>query len=102
MYSTLYYIVVALFAAMLLLNLYFRLKVYSVYKVLVKNEVEFEAAHLFDKSKMENEIYPKYPSMTKEIKTFYRHFHYSLKMASVLVTLITILGGVLMYYRFAT
>ncbi|MEZ4982255.1 MAG: hypothetical protein R2769_11850 [Saprospiraceae bacterium] len=44
-------IVIGLFVAMLFVNVYFRVKVLKTYKVLVKNRVEFGAAHIFNKKK---------------------------------------------------
>lgn len=97
--GTLLFLVMGLFAAMLFLNLYFRLKVLRTYKKLVKNRVEFGVKHFMDKEKMEREIYPRYPHMIADIDTFVRHIQYSIKMATVLTTLITLFGGILMYYR---
>ena len=92
-------IVISLFVAMLFLNIYFRVKVLKSYKKLVQNKVEFGAKHVFSKQKMAEEILPRYPQMKEEILTFASHIQYSMKMASVLVTLITIFGGILMYFR---
>lgn len=69
------------------------------YRVLVKNRIEFGAKHLFNRQKMEEEIYPKYPDFQDEIGVFCRHVRYSMKMATVLILLITLFGGVLMYFR---
>ncbi len=99
MYILLISIVIGLFIAMLFLNLYFRAKVLRTYRKLVENRVEFGASHLFNKQKMEAEVYPKYPHMKEEIETFSRHMRYSIKMASVLTALITLFGAILMYYR---
>jgi hypothetical protein len=99
MYILLISIVIALFVAMLFLNLYFRVKVLRSYRKLLKNRVEFGAAHLFDKSKMEAEVMPKYPHMREEIETFTSHIRYSMRMATVLLALITLFGAILMYYR---
>ncbi len=99
MYILLISIVIGLFLVMLFLNLYFRVKVLRTYRKLVDNRVEFGAAHLFNKSKMEEEIFPRYPHMREEIETFSRHMQYSIKMASVLILLITLFGAILMYYR---
>jgi len=88
-----------LFAAMLFLNLYFRIRVFKTYKKLVQNRVEFGASHVFNKEKMEEEIMPKYPHMRQDIETFVRHLRYSIQMATVLIALITLFGGILMYYR---
>lgn len=99
MYIVLVSLVIALFIAMLFLNIYFRVKVLKTYKKLVQNRVEFNARHLFNKEKMEAEVYPKYPHMRQDIETFSRHIQYSIKMATVLIALITAFGAILMYYR---
>lgn len=99
MYVLLMAIVVGLFIAMLFVNVYFRVRVFKVYKVLVENRVEFGAAHIFNEEKMKSEIYPKYPAHRAHIETFVRHMRYSIKMATVLIALITLFGAILMYYR---
>ncbi len=99
MYILLVSIVLALFAAMLFLNLYFRIRVWKTYRKLVDNRVEFGAAHIFNRQKMEDEIYPLYPDMRGDIEVFVRHLRYSIRMATVLIALITIFGAILMYYR---
>ena len=99
MYVLLISIVIGLFIAMLFLNVYFRVRVFKVYKELVQNRVEFGASHIFNREKMEAEIYPKYPQQKENIETFVRHMRYSIKMASVLIALITLFGAIVMYYR---
>lgn len=92
-------IVIGLFVVMLFVNLYFRAKVLKVYGVLVRNKVEFGAAHIFNRQKLEEEILPRYPKFRNEIESFVRHMQYSIKMASVLLALITAFGAILMYFR---
>ena len=99
MYILLISIVIGLFVAMLFVNLYYRAKVFRAYGVLVRNKVEFGAAHLFNRKKMEAEVFPKYPHMKEEITTFVRYIQASIRMASVLVALITAFGAILMWYR---
>ncbi|MCB0653806.1 MAG: hypothetical protein KDC85_21190 [Saprospiraceae bacterium] len=99
MYILLITIVIGLFIAMLFLNVYFRIKVLKSYKKLVQNNVEFSAKHLFNKKRMAEEIFPRYPHMKEEIETFTNHIQYSIRMASVLIALITAFGAILMYYR---
>lgn len=99
MYTLLLSIVIGLFVAMLFVNLYFRAKVLKVYGILVRNKVEFGAAHIFNRQKLEEEILPKYPQFRSEIESFVRHMKYSIKMASVLIGLITLFGAILMYFR---
>lgn len=99
MYIALITIIILLFLSMLFLNIYFRAKVLKSYRKLIENRVEFGATHLFNSQKMEEEIYPKYPHMQEEIATFTSHIRYSMRMATVLLFLITLFGAVLMYYR---
>lgn len=99
MYLLLISIVIGLFIAMLFVNVYFRVKVLKTYKILVQNRVEFGAAHLFNRQKMEEEILPRYPHLREEIESFVRHMRYSIRMATVLIALITLFGGILMYFR---
>jgi len=99
MFILLISLVIGLFIAMLFLNIYFRMKVLAAYKVLVKNKVDFGAAHIFNDERMAKEIYPHYPDQVENIKIFVRHIRYSIKMATVLTTLITLFGAILMWYR---
>ena len=99
MVGTLLFLVIGLFVAMLFLNIYFRVKVMKAYKVLVHHRVDFKPVHVFNKRRMEDEIMPRYPNLRTEIETFVNHIQYSTKMATVLVALITLFGGILMWFR---
>ncbi len=99
MYYILITVVIGLFIAVLFLNIYFRVKVFKVYKRLVQAEVEFDAKDVFNMQRVEDEIIPKYPNQAEDIRTFMNHIRYSVRIASVLITLITLFGAVLMYYR---
>ncbi len=89
----------AVFLALLFLNLYFRIKVLKSYKILVQNRVDFEAKWILNEKRMESEVIPHHPRMADEIRTFSKHIRFSMKIASILITLITILGAILMYYK---
>jgi hypothetical protein len=99
MYYLLVSVIIGLFVAMLFVNVYFRARVLKTYGILVRNRVQFGAAHLFNRHKLETEILPRYPDQRQHIETFVRHIHFSIRMASVLIALITLFGAVLMYYR---
>ncbi|MEI6409246.1 MAG: hypothetical protein WCR52_07690 [Bacteroidota bacterium] len=99
MYTILISIVIGLFVAMLFLNVYFRAKVLKVYGVLVRNKVQFGAAHIFNREKLEKEVLPRYPKFQNEIEIFIKHMRYSIQMATVLILLITLFGAILMYFR---
>jgi hypothetical protein len=93
-------IVWAVFAAMLFLNVYIRVKAFKYYKRLVQNRVEFGAKHLFNTALMESEIYPKYPQHRADIEAFVGHIRKSMRIATILIALITAFGAILMYYRY--
>jgi hypothetical protein len=99
MFKILAFLIIGLFAAMLFLNVYFRMKVLKTYKRLVQNRVEFGAAHLFNRKKMEVEILPKYPKAKQDILDFSRHIRHSIKIALGLIVSITALGALLVYLR---
>jgi hypothetical protein len=99
MYIVLVSLVIGLFAAMLFVNVYFRVRVLRAYKVLVQNEVEFSAAHVFNLDRMRAEIIPRYPHLESDILAFANNLRFSIKMATVLIALITAFGGILMWYR---
>jgi hypothetical protein len=99
MYTILISLVWGLFVAILFLNVYIRVKAFKYYKKLVQARVEFSAKHIFNKKLMEAEIYPKYPQHRADIEAFTGHIRRSLDIATVLITLITLFGGILMYYR---
>ena len=99
MQTILIFLIFGLVAAMLFLNLYFRVKVLKVYKRLVQNKVDFNTTQIFNKKKMEAEVYSRYPQHRQDIETFVQHIFYSVRMATILMALITALGAVLMWYR---
>ncbi len=88
-----------LFAALLFVNLYFRMKVLKAYRKLVSRNVEFEARHVFQKQKLESDILPRYPESRNEILDFVNNLRFSIRMATVLVTVITAIGAILMFTR---
>ena len=73
MYILLISIVWAIFAAILFLNIYIRVKAFKYYRKLVAARVEFGASHIFNQEKMEKEIYPKYPQSREDIDAFVGH-----------------------------
>ena len=98
MFITLIVILIGLIVALLFVNVYFRVKVFKVYKNLVMNKVEFNSAHIFDKKKMESEIIPKYPKMEMEIRLFVGHIRFSIAIAIIIVLLISIFAFILKHY----
>lgn len=99
MERTLMYLIVFLFVLLLGVNIYFRIKVIRAFNVLKKQRIQFDASLVFQKERLKNEVLVKYPLQAEAIQTFARYLKYSISMAIVLIALITLFGGVLMYYR---
>ena len=99
MFIVLVSLVIGLFVAMLFVNIYFRIKVIKSYRRLVAHKVEFDPAHVFNISKLRTEVLPRYPAQADDILTFVNNLRYSIRMATVLLFLITAFGAVLMYFR---
>jgi len=91
-------IVLGLFVALLFVNFYFRWKVIKVYQYLVDREIEFSAEHIFNTKKLRAEIIPRYPESEKQILMFVNYIHFSVKIASALIVLITLFGFIYRYY----
>ena len=99
MYVLLFTIIAGLFVAMLFVNLYFRAKVLRAYRVLVQTEVDFTAAQILSQRRMEEEVVPGYPQQAEAIRDFGNYLRRSIRMATVLLVLITCFGALLMWYR---
>jgi O-antigen/teichoic acid export membrane protein len=95
MYKVLMALVIGLFVALLFLNLYFRAKVLKLYRVLLSKRVEFKQRHIFNQAAMEAEVIPLYPHASDEIREFARHIRFSIKIAVILLLLITVVSYLL-------
>jgi len=83
---------------MLFVNFYFRWKVLKIYNYLRDNQVAFGSQHIISPSRLEKEILPHYPAHREQIVQFITYVRFSVKIASILIVLITTFGLVLMYY----
>jgi hypothetical protein len=92
-------LVLGLFVALLFVNFYFRWKVIKVYHYLTDRKIEFNAEHIFNRRRLKEEILPRYPESQQEIMSFVNYIHFSVKMASALLFLVTVFGLILMHYR---
>ncbi len=100
MYTFLVTIIIILFVGVLFVNIFFRVRVFKIYKRLVQNKVDFGSVHFFNTKRMEEEILPKYPEHREDILEFVRNIKFSLRLGVMLIGLITIFGGILMWYRY--
>jgi hypothetical protein len=89
----------AAFGSLLLLVLYFRVKVLRAYHVLLNNRVVFDKSHIFDRQKLEAEILPRYPQQRKEILDFVGGINFSMRCVFWLVAIVTICAAGLIFLR---
>jgi hypothetical protein len=99
LFLSLFIIITLLFLSMLFLSFYFRVKVLNNYQILVRHKVEFNAMDVFHPDILERDVIPRYPNQAQAIRDFSKYIRLAIKMASVLMVLITLLGAVLMYFR---
>lgn len=99
MYTALMAFIVGLFVALLFLNLYFRAKVLRLYKQLYQRRIEFKSRHIFSPALLEAEVIPAYPESADLIRQFTSHIRYSIKIAVLLLLLISVVSYLLYTYR---
>lgn len=88
-------IIIALFCALVFLNLYFRMKVMRSYKYLSQQHVEFNIGHIFNKVRLQAEVLPRYPKHEVQILEFVSQIRNSLKWALLIIVSIILVGIVL-------
>jgi hypothetical protein len=96
--NTVFGILAVLFAGFFALNVYFRVKIFRHYRILVDNRIEFGIGDIFSESRMQSVI-QRYPHMRDSITRFCRNMRLTMWMASVFVTLTILLGYYLMKTR---
>jgi len=99
MENVLIFFVISLFVALLFVNLYFRAKVLKSYRRLVRNRVQFDAKDIMNRQRVIDDIVPLYPEHEEDIMSFVDHIRFSVRIAMILIVLITIFGAILMYFR---
>jgi len=99
LYQSLILWAAGLMIILVFVNLYIRVRVWKHYIILNKNKVDFPTSYIMKPDKMEAEIIPRYPEYADNIRAFSKHLRISLRIASVLLMLITLLAAVIYYYR---
>lgn len=88
-------LIVLAFLAMLILNVYFRVKVLKYYRVLVQNRIEFDVKDLLDTKKLREEVVPRYPAFEEEIIKFSTNIRNSVLLAIGMILLISLCWSIL-------
>lgn len=92
------YLIIILFVGLFIIQFYFRIRVVKVYQRLSRNKVEFDASHIFNNKKMENEVFPRYPQHVDDIKKFVREMKVSLQIATIFILLIFVAAYIIKTY----
>ncbi|MEM6726128.1 MAG: hypothetical protein AAF598_18945 [Bacteroidota bacterium] len=91
-------LIIAAFAGLLFLNIHFRVKVYKVYKRLSRGGgPDLKAVHIFNTALLEEEILKPHPKYRDDVLLFVTNIRRSVRMASVLIFLITLFTAILMF-----
>lgn len=93
------FIIIILFACLLIVNVYFRLKVIKAFRNLRDLKIQPDSSALFNKNKFQSFLKTIPVQHQSMVQQFSDNLRYSISMAVALVILIAIFGGVLMYYR---
>ncbi len=70
----------------------------KIYKSLIDQQVELSGEHIFSDKKLHADILPKYPKAREQILQFVYAIRRSIKIAAILIVLITTFGLILMYF----
>ena len=92
-------LILGTFAAIVFLNLYFRIKVLHHYRKLRDSNVEFDPTHLLNHERLRAEVLPKYPEHADDMMAFAKHIQFSLWCASALIVLISAFAAVYMFIK---
>lgn len=86
------------FAGFFLLNVYFRVRIFKHYRVLITQRVDFRASDIFSDERM-TAVIDKYPHAEHAIRQYCINMRRTVRMASVFVSLVIVLGIVLLRNR---
>ena len=90
-------VIIIAFICLLLLNVFIRVRVLKIYRRLVARRIEFSPVHFFNEKKLQQEVLPRYPEDSGDIKRFISLVRFSMVMASVILIVIIAFGYLLFY-----
>lgn len=99
MENTLIGITIGTFGFLLLANIYFRIKTFRTFKQLAEKGVAFSREHVYDKERMQREVISRHPEHKALIQKHVNSMKASMNISFLCVVVLTICGGVLMYFR---
>ena len=99
MQNTLITILLVTFFLLLVANVYFRVKAFRAFQKLTNNGVGLGRQHLFDPKLLEKEVLQRHPEHRDLILAHIRSMRLSFRISSLCMVVLTLCGGVLMFYR---
>ena len=99
MQDTLITITIVTFGFLLIANVFFRIKTFRTFKKLAEEGVMFGKEHVLNKALLERDIIAKHPDKKKLIMSHINSMKLSMRISTLCMVVLTICGGVLMYYR---
>jgi hypothetical protein len=99
MQNTLITITIVTFGLLLLSNLFFRIKTFRTFRKLAEAGVHFNRQQVFNPRLLEEQVLRKHPKHKALILAHVNSMKTSLRISSLCMVVLTICGGVLMYYR---
>ena len=99
MQNTLITATLVTFGFLLVSNVFFRVKTFRTFQKLAEKGVHFNRQHVFNARLLEEEILMRYPQERDLILEHVRSMKLSLRISSLCMLVLTLCGGVLMYYR---
>lgn len=99
MQNTLVTILMAAFGVLLLANVYFRVKSFRAFKKLAEHGIPLRREHLFNAALLEQEVLSRHPEHQTLVLEHIKSMKRSLRISTLCMVVITVCGGVLMYYR---
>ena len=92
MFENIILVATSVFIGLLVLNLFFRIKLLKLYRKLLEGRVDFPPSYLFNKKKLKEEVVPRYPAYEKEILEFSGKLNTSIRIAFVVFVISLIIG----------
>lgn len=93
------FVFAGLVGAMIFINIYFRLKVIRIYKILMQKGISVSAGQLVSKEKMEKELTVKFPEQKELLLDLRKQIIRSLALAATLWLIVLVIGLVVYLTR---
>jgi hypothetical protein len=88
-------LIITIAASLVIINIYFRSKIFREYKFLLKNKVHFSLRDALSRHKIELNVLPKYPDFQKQLLSFSNKLRLSVGILGFLFVSLTMIALIL-------